>query len=132
MSNITNIEQVGGNHYSKYHIQPWDIIADVKLDYFRGNILKYLVRFEDKNGLEDLQKALSYCKAIEGTLIGRKPRKAPIKQSLGINYDTFADQFPPLIKEAVCNVYSGNAKSIKESIERIIRTKYGTNNDELL
>lgn len=58
-----NKKQVGGNHYLRA-IQPWDIILAWGLGYWRGNIIKYVLRSPDKNGLEDLKKAqhyLSYC-----------------------------------------------------------------------
>ena len=51
--------QVGGDHYKKYSIQVWDIIDTYKLDFYSGNILKYILR--DKNSkLEDLKKARHY------------------------------------------------------------------------
>ena len=56
--------QVGGDHYSKYEIQPAECIQRVGLDFFRGNILKYLVRFQDKNGIEDLRKAKHYAELL--------------------------------------------------------------------
>jgi hypothetical protein len=52
-------KQVGGNHYNKYKIQPWDVILAYKLDYFEGNTLKYLLRHK-ANRLEDLKKAAHY------------------------------------------------------------------------
>ena len=52
-------KQIGGNHYAKHTIQPWDIIREYELDYFEGNALKYLLRQKD-NRLEDLQKAAHY------------------------------------------------------------------------
>ena len=52
-------KQIGGNHYAKHSIQPWDIIREYELDYFEGNALKYLLRQKD-NRLEDLQKAAHY------------------------------------------------------------------------
>jgi len=57
-------KQVGWNHYSKYSIQPWDIIDTYKLDFYEGNLLKYLLRYKDKNGLEDLEKAKHYLEKI--------------------------------------------------------------------
>ena len=54
------LKQVGGNHYSKLAIQPFDYIVANKLDYFAGNILKYITRYKDKNGVEDLKKAQHY------------------------------------------------------------------------
>ena len=52
-------KQIGGDHYAKHSIQPWDIIREYELDYFEGNALKYLLRQKD-NRLEDLQKAAHY------------------------------------------------------------------------
>ena len=51
--------QVGGDHYTQHEVQPWDIILAYKLDYFEGNVLKYLLRRKG-NRLEDLLKAQHY------------------------------------------------------------------------
>lgn len=53
-----NTKQVGGSHYSQHGaLQHWDIVAHFGLDYFQGQITKYVMRWKDKNGLQDLQKA---------------------------------------------------------------------------
>ena len=56
-------------HYQKGNIQVWDFIADQKLDYFKGNVVKYVCRAGSKSGeseLDDLMKAKVYVeKAIE-------------------------------------------------------------------
>lgn len=48
------------HHYSRWKIQPWDFIAQNKLDFLTGNVIKYVMRHDEKNGLEDLQKARVY------------------------------------------------------------------------
>lgn len=53
-------QQVGGNHYKGKPYQPWDIIDTWELNYYEGNVLKYLLRWRYKNGLEDLKKAQHY------------------------------------------------------------------------
>jgi len=53
-------KQVGGDHYSKLAIQPVEYISANKLTYLQGNVIKYVTRYKDKNGLEDLQKARHY------------------------------------------------------------------------
>jgi hypothetical protein len=53
-------EQVGGDHYSKLAIQPVEYINKNKLSYLQGNVIKYVTRYKDKNGVEDLQKAKHY------------------------------------------------------------------------
>lgn len=50
-------DQVGGVHYKKHGIQPWDVWQEYGLNAFEGAILKYLLRWRDKNGVEDLKKA---------------------------------------------------------------------------
>ena len=52
--------QVGGDHYSRLAIQPVEYITKNKLTYLQGNVIKYVTRYKDKNGLEDLQKARHY------------------------------------------------------------------------
>ena len=63
-----NEEQVGGRHYIEKPIQPWDYIIANKMGYLEGNIIKYVSRYKDKNGIEDLVKAAHYLdKLIEVT-----------------------------------------------------------------
>tara|TARA_R110000803_G_scaffold6755_8_gene21786 strand:+ start:9342 stop:9674 length:333 start_codon:yes stop_codon:yes gene_type:complete len=51
-----NDKQVGGDHY-KTKIQHWDFAASNNMDYFQGQITKYVTRWKNKNGYEDLEKA---------------------------------------------------------------------------
>lgn len=53
--------QVGGNHYKKCKIQPVEYIHANGLDFFQGNIVKYITRFRDKGGKADLEKIKHYC-----------------------------------------------------------------------
>ena len=56
-----NNTQVGGTHYqSGDKPQHWDIVAMHDLDYFQGQITKYVMRWKKKNGLQDLQKAMHF------------------------------------------------------------------------
>ena len=52
-------KQVGGTHYSKHKIQPWDIIDEYGLDYHRGNAIKYILR-NKMDVREDIEKAIHY------------------------------------------------------------------------
>ena len=52
--------QVGGEHYKKYAIQPTEYILKNNMNFIEGNIIKYVTRYKDKNGLEDLRKARHY------------------------------------------------------------------------
>lgn len=48
------------SHYTRGKIEVVDFIQDQKLDYVEGNIVKYICRYKDKNGVEDLKKARAY------------------------------------------------------------------------
>lgn len=56
--------QMQGNHYRNKPIQPWDYIAANGLDYFQGNIVKYVTRFREKGGINDLMKAQHYLQKL--------------------------------------------------------------------
>lgn len=49
--------QEGGDHYKKLRIQPMEYSMANKLDACQHTIIKYVTRFRDKNGVEDLRKA---------------------------------------------------------------------------
>mgnify|MGYP003638209993 FL=1 len=48
------------DHYNRGSIEVWDFIADHDLNFFEGNIVKYITRWKTKNGLEDLLKVKEY------------------------------------------------------------------------
>ena len=51
--------QVGGTHYKK-GVQPWTIALDWGLDPWSHNVVKYILRFPYKGGVEDLKKIKHY------------------------------------------------------------------------
>ena len=56
--------QVGGVHYKKHTIQPIDFIEANKLSFAEGCVIKYIMRYKEKNGIEDLKKAKHYIDLI--------------------------------------------------------------------
>jgi len=54
-------KQVGGSHYKQFKIQPYQFSRVNDLNFFQGNVIKYVCRYKDKNGIEDLQKIIHYC-----------------------------------------------------------------------
>lgn len=58
-------DQVHCYHYQKYKHQPFEVFMErssheQKVGALNFNITKYILRWQDKNGLEDLQKARWY------------------------------------------------------------------------
>jgi hypothetical protein len=52
--------QIGGNHYRQKAIQPIEYILKNGLGFCEGNVIKYVSRWRDKNGVDDLLKAKHY------------------------------------------------------------------------
>jgi hypothetical protein len=57
--------QIGGEHYRSKSIQQWEAMEAwftprEFIGYLRGNVIKYIGRYPDKNGIEDLRKAKHY------------------------------------------------------------------------
>jgi hypothetical protein len=52
--------QEGGSHYKTFTIQPVEFIHKNGIPFIEGNIIKYVLRHKQKNGLEDLKKAKHY------------------------------------------------------------------------
>ena len=52
--------QIGGNHYSDMTIQPIEFIHKNGLSFIQGNVIKYVCRYKDKGGIQDLNKAKHY------------------------------------------------------------------------
>ena len=49
--------QVGGNHYTKMAIQPMEYSMLNGLGAAEHTVIKYVSRWKDKGGLQDLEKA---------------------------------------------------------------------------
>ena len=78
-------KQHGGSHYQKYVIQPSKFVVENKLLYPEGCAIKYIIRHQDKNGKEDLLKAIHF---IEMIMERDYPEKEQIKTeewSVGYN-----------------------------------------------
>ena len=56
--------QIGADHYKNYSIQPVEFCMMNRLDYCQSNIIKYVVRFRDKGGKQDLLKAKHYLELL--------------------------------------------------------------------
>ena len=52
--------QIGGSHYKDKAIQPVEYIHANGLGFCEGNVVKYVTRWKEKNGVADLEKARHY------------------------------------------------------------------------
>lgn len=56
--------QHGGTHYKEKGIQPIEYSNANDLSFFQGNVVKYVTRYKDKKGVEDVKKAIHYLQMI--------------------------------------------------------------------
>jgi len=61
MEHFPQHTQVGGSHYTKFEIQPYEFISKNNLTFFQGNVIKYVCRYMKKGGIQDLEKIKHYC-----------------------------------------------------------------------
>lgn len=64
MSDVDD-EQIGGCHYVTKSVQPWEAMESWMSEeafkgFIWGNVIKYIARWEDKGGKQDLEKARHY------------------------------------------------------------------------
>ena len=52
------------SYYNETTITPFDYIKANDLDFFEGNVIKYITRHRQKNGKEDLIKAITYIEEL--------------------------------------------------------------------
>lgn len=56
--------QVGGGHYKSLKIQPVEYMYHNNMPYIEGAVVKYVTRWRDKNGVEDLKKAIHFLELL--------------------------------------------------------------------
>jgi hypothetical protein len=61
--------QIGGSHYKDFKIQVSDYIYENNLNWYQGNCIKYISRYDRKNGdtsmqIQDLKKAIHYIQLL--------------------------------------------------------------------
>lgn len=54
----------GPGHYKDKPLQVWDYVIANNLGYLEGNVVKYVSRWRQKGGVEDLRKAKHYIEKL--------------------------------------------------------------------
>ncbi len=57
-------KQVAGTHYSQFSIQPSEFIHRNGIGFLEGNVIKYVCRHKNKNGRQDIEKAIHYLQLL--------------------------------------------------------------------
>ena len=71
-------KEIGGTHYEALKVQPIDLIMKCNLTFTQGNMVKYISRYKNKNGAEDIRKCIHYAQLA--TKYGDRGPAKPIAQ----------------------------------------------------
>lgn len=117
-----NDKQVGGTHYKHQSYQHWGFAVDMAGNdaYLKGCASKYVIRYKDKNGLEDLRKALHYVDKIEEV---RCPVTICDCDYLAITrklLSDFVSQLEPAVGKIVTAIYYNDLNVAREGIRELI------------
>lgn len=127
MANNKKMNQIGGDHYSKFVKQPIEFILDFKLDFIQGNIVKYVLRHKFKNGKQDLEKALSYSKLAEEKKLNKVRNLGEITENKIGNYCRINNindlNIYYILFYTVCNKYNRVSLIIEDLIINYNKTK---------
>lgn len=130
-----NETQVGGTHY-KTPFQHWDLVHELDLGYFEGQISKYLTRHRFKKGKEDAEKALHFTKKLHELALfnARQPRHKYATIARMMEY-VESNKLLPLEQACImsaCNwSMPQDLEMLAERIERLIRECYPPKQEQL-
>ena len=85
-------EPVGGDHYKKLGVQLVELIRDINANFFQGNVIKYITRYKDKNGVKDLEKAKHYLELIKELHPNNNSRKITSYEIDSVNEYVYANK----------------------------------------
>lgn len=124
-----NDTQVAGTHYRASY-QHWDLVRDLHLGYFEGQISKYVTRHRTKNGKIDLEKALHFTKKLLelNKFSGYKPmRLFPTAEQMQdfVNANGLNLREHVLLKKLLSWVNERDLNDVVLFLEVLIQSEYG-------
>lgn len=115
-------EQIGGNHYKGLKMQPIELIAKTKCSYIQGNIVKYITRYNAKNGKQDLEKAIHYAQlAINLGFFGNLGFKTTLAFGKYCQVNNLSARQTKIIQHTGWDNY----ERVIEECTKLIREEYG-------
>lgn len=59
-----NDYQIDGSHYKNLKYETWDVITAWELGYLDGSAVKYISRWKNKGGVNDIKKAIHFLQKL--------------------------------------------------------------------
>jgi len=58
------MNKISPDYYQRGNIEVTDFIIDQSMSFLEGNVVKYITRYKEKSGIEDLRKARWYLEKL--------------------------------------------------------------------
>ena len=107
-------------HYECLKMQPIDLILAANLSFIQGNIIKYISRYKNKDGINDIKKCIHYAQiAHEHRHIGTKIRMLQI----GYMYCK-ANNVSSLVKKIIIATMQDDYYHVAKLCRKLIKEEY--------
>ena len=117
--------QVGGNHYKDMAFQPIELIAALRCSFIQGCIIKYVSRYKNKNGAQDIKKCIHYAQlAIE---LDDKRRCNDKALSMNINRYILKNKLTILQRRIITQAVYNNYTQVIQYCKELLQLEYPEN-----
>lgn len=115
-------EQVGGSHYKDMAFQPIELIAALRCSFIQGCIIKYVSRYKNKNGAQDIKKCIHYAQlAIE---LDDKRRCNDKALSVNINKYILKNKLTILQRRIITQAVYNNYIQVIQYCKELLQLEY--------
>lgn len=117
--------QVGGSHYKDMAFQPIELIAALRCSFIQGCIIKYISRYKNKNGAQDIKKCIHYAQlAIE---LDDKRRCNDKALSMNINRYILKNKLTILQRRIITQAVYNNYIQVIQYCKKLLWLEYPEN-----
>lgn len=117
--------QVGGSHYKDMAFQPIELIAALRCSFIQGCIIKYISRYKNKNGAQDIKKCIHYAQlAIE---LGDKRRCNDKALSMNINKYILKNKLTIFQRRIITQAIYNNYAQVIQYCKELLQLEYSKN-----
>jgi hypothetical protein len=109
-------KQIGGSHYQKYKVQPLSWATQIGLNAAEFSVFKYVIRYKDKNGIEDLKKAKHCLEYLKELIFDKKTSALNVSDFCDIN------NLDKVQKETLIALIVGDYEEVDILISAMIRS----------
>ena len=130
-----NEQQVGGNHDERLKVVPIKVFVAFNFDWYQGEILKYVSRFQFKNGEQDLCKAIHISSMAVDLKVGQNRmnkvlftkllnKRRPLEDITNDFVNQF-DDYKEYMSILLIGLVEENYSFVKETVEKLKKKFYG-------